>query len=137
MYAPTQLALEMEDVTWKIMMWLATTMVVIAAPMLIGLEMEYVMKRIKMKSVILMGWTAAKTGNQLVIGFAMLKTIMNTVSMTEEIVVLVFMLEMVFVKILTIIQSVSMIGVIAVLMTQLQTTALIVNAMKIAYPQAM
>ena len=46
MYAPTQLALEMEDVIWKIMMQLATMMVVIAALMLIELEMAFVIKKI-------------------------------------------------------------------------------------------
>ena len=45
MYAPTQLALEMEDVIGKIMMWLATMMVVIAVPMEKRLEMEYVTKK--------------------------------------------------------------------------------------------
>ena len=46
MYAPTQLALEMEGVIWKIMMQLATMMVVIAVLMLIELEMAFVMKKI-------------------------------------------------------------------------------------------
>ena len=45
MCAPTQLALEMEDVIGKIMMWLATMMVVIAVPMEKRLEMEYVTKQ--------------------------------------------------------------------------------------------
>ena len=45
MYAPTQLALKMEDVIGKIMMWLATMMVVIAVPMEKRLEMEYVTKK--------------------------------------------------------------------------------------------
>ena len=45
MYAPTQLALEMEDVIGKIIMWLATMMVVIAVPIKKRLEMEYVMKK--------------------------------------------------------------------------------------------
>ena len=44
-HAPTQLALEMEDVIGKIMMWLATMMVVIAVPMEKKLEMEYVTKK--------------------------------------------------------------------------------------------
>ena len=137
-YAPTQLAQEMEGVTWKIMMKLATMMVMIAALMLIELEMVNVMKKIKTKSVNMMGWTAAKIGNQLVIGFAMLKTIMNTVILMEGIVVLMLGLEMVFVMILTIIQCVvPMMGVIAVWMSRLQITALIANAMKIACPSAM
>ena len=85
-----------------------------------------------------MGWTAAKTANQLAIGFAMLKTIMNTVILMEAIVVLMAGLEMGFVKMLTIINSVvPMMGVIAVWMSQSHTTALIVNAMKIACPSAM
>ena len=87
-YAPTQLAQEMEGVTWKIMMQLATMMVMIAALMLIELEMVNVMKKIKTKSATLIVWIAAKTGNQLEIGFAMLKTIMNTVILMKEIVVL-------------------------------------------------
>ena len=83
----------------------------------------------------MMGWTAAKTGNQLVIGFAMLKTIMNIVTLIEEIAVLMSMLVMVFVMTLTIIlYVVLMIKVIAVWMSQLQFTALIANAMKIACP---
>ena len=138
MFVPTQLALEMEDVIWKIMMWLATMMVVIAVPIKKRLKMEFVMKKTKTKSVTLMGWTAAKTGNQLVIGFAMLKMIMNIVTLMEKIVVLIFGLEMVFVVITTIIQSVvPMMGVIAVWMSRLQITALIANAMKIACPSAM
>ena len=44
-HVPTQLALEMEDVIWKIMMQLATMMVVIAVPMEKRLEMEYVTKK--------------------------------------------------------------------------------------------
>ena len=44
-YAPTQLALEMEDVIGKIMMWLATMMVVIAVPMEKRLEMVNVIKK--------------------------------------------------------------------------------------------
>ena len=65
-----------------------------------------------------MGWTVAKTGNQLEIGFAMLKTIMNTVSLMEEIVVLMVGLEMVFVMIITIIHIVvPMIRAIAVWMS--------------------
>ena len=79
-----------------------------------------------------MGWTAAKTGNQLEIRFAIMKTIMNTVILMEEIVVFILELEMAFVMIITIIQSVPMMMVIAAWMTQLQTTALIANAMKIA-----
>ena len=103
---------------WKIMLQLATMMVMIAALMLIELEMAFVMKKTKTKSVILMGWTAAKTGNQLEIGFAMLKTIMNTVILIEEIAVLVLWREMVFVMIITIIQSVvPMMQVIAAWMT--------------------
>ena len=138
MYAPTQLALEMEDVIWKIMMWLATMMVVIAAPMLIELEMGYVMKKTKTKFVFLMGMTAAQTGNQLEIGFAMLKTIMNTVILMEEIVVLILGLEMVYATNTTIIQCVApMIMAIAVLMTQLQTTVLIANVMKMEYQSGM
>ena len=113
-------------------------MVVIAAPMLIGLEMANVMKRIKMKYVNLMGWTAAQTGNQLETKFAMLRTITNTVSLMEEIVVLMLGVEMVFVMIITIIQSVvPMIEVIAVWMSQSHTTALIANAMKMTYQSAM
>ena len=85
-----------------------------------------------------MGWTAAKIANLLEIGFAMLKTIMNTVILTEEIVVLILGLEMVFVMIITIMNFVvPMMGVIAVWMSQSQTTALIANAMKIAYQTAM
>ena len=85
-----------------------------------------------------MGWTVAKTANQLEIGFAMLKTIMNTVILIKEIAVLVLWKEMVFVMIITIIQSVvPMMQVIAAWMTQLQTTALIANAMKTACPSEM
>ena len=85
-----------------------------------------------------MGWTAVKTGNQLEIRLAMLKTIMNTVILIEEIAVLVLLKEMVFVMIITIIQSVvPMMQVIAAWMTQLQTTALIANAMKTACPSEM
>ena len=138
MYAPTQLALEMEGVIWKIMMQLATMMVVIAALMLIELEMVNVMKKIKTKSVTLMGWIAAKTGNQLEMGFAMLKTIMNIVTLIEAIAVLVVMVEMVFVMMSTIIHGVvPMMWVIAVWMSQSQTTALIANAVEIACPSAM
>ena len=82
---------------WKIMLQLATMMVVIAAFMLIELVMVSVMKKIKTKSVTLMGWIAAKTGNQLAIGFAMLKTIMNTVLLMEEIVAFIMILAMVLV----------------------------------------
>ena len=85
-----------------------------------------------------MGWTAAKTANQLAIGFAMLKTIMNTVILMEEIVVLLVMVEMVCVMMSTIIlYVVPMMEVIAVWMNQSHTTALIANAMKIASPSAM
>ena len=85
-----------------------------------------------------MGWTAVKTGNQLEIRLAMLKTIMNTVILIKEIAVLVLWKEMVFVMIITIIQSVvPMMQVIAAWMTQLQTTALIANAMKTACPSEM
>ena len=45
MYAPTQLAMEMEDVIGKILMWLATMMLVIAVPIKKRLEMEYVTKK--------------------------------------------------------------------------------------------
>ena len=62
-HAPTQLALEMEDVIWKIMMWLATMMEVIVAPMLIELEMEFATKKTKTGFVILIGWTAAQIGH--------------------------------------------------------------------------
>ena len=85
-----------------------------------------------------MGSTVAKTGNQLEIGFAMLKTIMNIVTLMEEIAVLIVILEMVFVMKKTIIQGVvPMMGVIAVWMTLLQISALSANAMKIACPSAM
>ena len=47
MYAPTQLALEMENVIWKIMMWRATMMVVIAVHLLIELVMASVTKKTK------------------------------------------------------------------------------------------
>ena len=62
-FAPTQLELVMEGATWKIMMWLATMMEVIVAPMLIKLEMGYVMKTTKTKSVTLIGWIAAYQPN--------------------------------------------------------------------------
>ena len=138
MYAPIQLELVMEGVTLKIMLQLATMMVVIAAPMLIELEMGYVMKKTKTKFVFLMGMTAAQTGNQLEIGFAMLKTIMNTVILMEEIVVLILGLEMVYATNTTIIHCVApMIMAIAVLMTQLQTTVLIANVMKMEYQSGM
>ena len=55
MYALTLLELVMESATWKIMMWLATMMEVIVAPMLIELEMGYVMKKTKTKFVTLIG----------------------------------------------------------------------------------
>ena len=85
-----------------------------------------------------MGWIAAKIANQLEIGFAMQKTITNTVSLMEEIVVLMVWLEMVFVMMSTIIQGVvPLMGAIAVWMSQSQTTALIANAMKIVCPSAM
>ena len=68
----------------------------------------------------------------------MLKTIMNTVCLMEEIVVFLLGLEMVFVMIITIIDTVvTMIRVIAVWMSQLQITALIADAMKMAYQSAM
>ena len=137
MYAPIQLELVMEGVIWKIMMQLVTMMVVIAALMLFGLVMASATKKTKTKSVTLIGWIAAKTGNQLEIRFAILKIIMNTVILMEEIVVLMIGLEMVFVMMSSIIQSVFMIRVIAVWMSQSQTIALIVNAMKIACPSAM
>ena len=136
-YAPTQLAQEMEGVTWKIMMQLATMMVMIAALMLIELEMVNVMKKIKTKSATLIVWIAAKTGNQLEIGFAMLRTIINTVGLIGMIVVIIPILEMVFVMILTIIHGVCMMRVIAVWMSQSQTSALIADAMKMAYQSAM
>ena len=104
----------MEGVIWKIMMWLAIMMVVIAVPMLIELEMVNVMKKTKTKSVPLMGWIAAKTGNQLEIRFAMLRTIINTVGLIKMIVVIMPGLEMVFVMISTIIHGVCTMGVIAV-----------------------
>ena len=44
-HAPTQLELVMEGVIWKIMLQLATMMVVIAVPIKKRLEMEYVMKK--------------------------------------------------------------------------------------------
>ena len=133
MYAPTRLELVMEGVIWKIMMQLVTMMVVIAALMLFGLVMASATKKTKTKSVTLIGWIAAKTGNQLAIGFAILKTIMNSVILMEEIVVLIVRLDMVFAKIITIIQIVvPMMKVIAVWMSQSQTAALIANAMKIA-----
>ena len=137
MYAPIQLELVMEGVIWKIMMQLVTMMVVIAALMLFGLVMASATKKTKTKSVTLIGWIAAKTGNQLEIRFAILKMIMNTVILMEEIVVLMKGLEMVFVMMSSIIQSVFMIRVIAVWMSQSQTTALIANAMKIARPSTM
>ena len=99
----TMLELEMADAIWKIMMWLATMMVVIAALMLIELETASVMKKTKMKSVNSIGQIAAQTGNQFKIECAMLKIIMNTVSLMEAIVVLILGLEMVFVTIITII----------------------------------
>ena len=85
-----------------------------------------------------MGWTAAKTANQLEIGFAMLGTITNTVGLMEEIVVFILKLEMEFVMIITMVHCVvPMIMVIAVWMTRLQITALSADAMKIACPAAM
>ena len=85
-----------------------------------------------------MGWTAAKTANQLEIRFAMLKTITNTVSLMEEIVVLLLGVEMEFVMIILIIDGVApMMGVIAVWMTRLQITALIADVMKMAYQSEM
>ena len=113
-------------------------MAVIAAPMLIKLEMASVMKKIKMKSVNLIGQIAAKTGNQLMTPFAMLKIIMNIVTLMEEIVVFMLGLEMAFVMVITTIHDVvPMMKVTAVLKTQLQTTALIANAMKMAYSSEM
>ena len=115
MYAPIQLELVMEGVIWKIMMQLVTMMVVIAALMLFGLVMASAMKKTKTKSVTLIGWIAAKTGNQLEIRFAILKIIMNTVTLMEEIVVLTLGLEMVFVMMSTIIKDAAhMMVVIAV-----------------------
>ena len=138
MYAPIQLELVMEGVIWKIMMQLVTMMVVIAALMLFGLVMASATKKTKTKSVTLIGWIAAKTGNQLEMGFAMLKTIMNIVTLIEAIAVLVVMVEMVFVMMSTIIHGVvPMMWVIAVWMSQSQTTALIANAVEIACPSAM
>ena len=68
----------------------------------------------------------------------MLKTIMNTVILMKEIVVYMLGLEMEFVMIITIIQSVvPMMRVIAAWMSQSQLTALIANAMKIARPSTM
>ena len=75
----------------------------------------YVMKKTEILSVNLMDWTAAKSGNQLEIRFAILKIIMNTVTLMEEIVVLKLGLEMVFVMMSTIIIDVAhMMVVIAV-----------------------
>ena len=73
------------------------------------------MKKTEIMSVNLMDWTAAKSGNQLEIRFAILKIIMNTVTLMEEIVVLKLGLEMVFVMMSTIIIDVAhMMVVIAV-----------------------
>ena len=84
-----------------------------------------------------MDWTAAKTDNQLEMEFAMLKTIMNFVTLMREIVVIIIKLVIVLVMMLTIIHGVvPMIGVIAVWMTQLLPTALIANAMKMTHPSA-
>ena len=114
--ALTMLELAMEGAIWRIMMWLATMMVVIAALMLIELEMASVMKKTRLKSATLMIWTAVKTGNQLVIEFAMLKTIMHTVILMQGIVVLTFWAEMVFVMMSIIIHCVAhMMEVTAVL----------------------
>ena len=130
--ALTMLELAMEGAIWRIMMWLATMMVVIAALMLIELEMASVMKKTRLKSAALMVWTVVKTGNQLVIEFAMLKTITYTVILMQEIVVLTLGAEMVFVMTSIIILTVAhMIKVTAVLKNLLLfTIALIANAMK-------
>ena len=59
----TMLELAMERAIWRIMMSLATMMEVIAALMLIELEMASVMKKTRLKSATLTIWTAVKTGN--------------------------------------------------------------------------
>ena len=134
MFVPTQLALEMEDVIGKIMMWLATMMEVIAALMLIELETASVMKKTRLKSVTLMVWTAVKTGNQLEIEFAMLKTITNIVILMQGIAVLTDGSEMVFVQTSIIILDVAhMMMVTAVLKNLLLSSVLIANAMKMPY----
>ena len=103
--------------TLKITMQFAILMVVIAALILKRLETVFVTKKTNIQSVNLMDWTAAKTGNQLEIKFAMLKIIMNSVTLMQEIVVLTLVLEMVFVMMSTIIVDVAhMMVVIAVLM---------------------
>ena len=115
--AQTMLELAMADAIWKIMMWLATMMEVIAALMLIELEMASVMKKTRLKSATLMVWTAVKTGNQSGIEFAMLKTITNTVILMQRIVALLLGSEMVFVMMSIIILDVAhMMVVIAVWM---------------------
>ena len=113
-------------------------MAVIAAPILIELEMASVTKKTKIKSVTLMGWIAAKTGNQLMTGFVMPRTIINIVTLIKKIVVFFNGVEMEFVMMSTIIHYVDhMMEVIAVWTNQLQTIALIAIAMKITYPPAM
>ena len=127
----TMLELEMADAIWKIMMWLATMMEVIVALMLIELETASVMKKTRLKSATLMVWTAVKTGNQLGIEFAMLKTITNIVILMHKIVVFGIGSEMVFVKMSIIILDVGhMMEVTVVLKNLLLTIALIANAMK-------
>ena len=134
----TMLELAMERAIWRIMMSLATMMEVIAALMLIELEMASVMKKTRLKSATLMIWTAVKTGNQLVIEFAMLKTIMHTVILMQGIVVLTVGVEMVFVMMSIIILDVGhMMKVTAVLKNLLLTSVLIANAMKTPYHSEM
>ena len=62
-FVPTMLGLEMEDVTLKIMLELVTMMVVIVVQTEIRLMMAFVMKKTRIKSVISIGLTVAKTGN--------------------------------------------------------------------------
>ena len=134
----TMLELAMADAIWKIMMWLATMMEVIAALMLIELETASVMKKTRLKSVTLMVWTAVKTGNQLVIEFAMLKTLTHTVILMQEIVVSKLGPEMVFVMMSIIILTVAhMTMVTAVLKNLLLSSVLIANAMKMPYHSEM
>ena len=134
----TMLELAMADAIWKIMMWLATMMEVIAALMLIELETASVMKKTRLKSATLMVWTAVKTGNQLEIEFAMLKTITNIVILMQGIAVLTDGSEMVFVQTSIIILDVAhMMMVTAVLKNLLLTIALIANAMKMPYHSVM
>ena len=119
-------------------MWFATMMVAIVALMLIELETASVMKKTRLKSAALMVWTVVKTGNQLVIEFAMLKTITNTVILMQEIVVLMVWSVMVFVMMSIIILTVAhMIKVTAVLKNLLLSLALIANAMKTPYHSEM